>query len=153
MLIMEFKKFFFILFLLFSVALIHAQANWTNNFDKSFAEAKKEKKPLLVLFTGSDWCPPCKMLEKNIFSSSEFEEYAKKNLVLMKADFPRRPENQLPKEQQQLNQDLSQKYGIRGFPTVIIIDNSGKELDRSVGYRGNTATEYINNIKELTKNM
>lgn len=150
---MYLKRLFFAVFLLFSVVMIYSQSNWTNNFDKSFEEAKKEKKPLLVLFTGSDWCPPCKMLEKNIFSSVEFEEYAKKHLVLMKADFPRRPENQLPKEQQAHNQNLSQKYGVRGFPTVILIDNTGKELDRTVGYRGNTATEFVNNIKELTKKI
>jgi thioredoxin-related protein len=150
---MALNKIFFVLFLFFSATMIYSQANWTNNFDKSYEEAVKKKKPILVLFTGSDWCPPCKMLEKNIFSTSEFEEYAKKNLVLIKADFPRRPENQLTKELQQHNQNLSLKYGIRGFPTVILMDNSGKELDRSVGYRGNTATEYINKIKELTKNM
>jgi thioredoxin-related protein len=150
---MELKKFFLpLLFLMFS-AMLFSQSNWTLNFDKSMAEAKKEKKPVLVLFTGSDWCPPCKMLERNILSTSEFEEYSKNNLILVKLDFPRRQENQLTKEQKAHNDALSVKFGIRGFPTVLILDPNGTELSRVVGYPGTSTTTFVQNIEDKKKEM
>ena len=82
---MEFKKhFLFSLFLIYS-SMLFSQSNWTLNYDKSMVRLKKKKNHVLVLFTGSDWCPPCKMLERNILSTAEFEEYCKNNLILVKA--------------------------------------------------------------------
>ncbi len=150
---MEFKSALLSLIFIFSSSLLISQTNWTLNYDNSLAAAKKEHKPVLLLFTGSDWCPPCKMLEKNILSSQEFEEFAKKNLVLVKADFPRRPENQLSSEQKNHNDNLNRKFGIRGFPTVLLLDYEGKELNRIVGYPGTSASVFIQNIVEKTKDI
>ncbi len=142
--------------LLLSVVLLSmnfalGQVNWTTDFDGSLTKAKAEKKPLLVLFTGSDWCPPCKMLHKKIFESKEFEEYAKDNIVLVKADFPKRKKNKLSPELQKNNQELARKFGVRGFPTVLILDNDGKVIDKKVGHTRLSVEEYINEIKKKAK--
>ena len=66
-----------------------SEATWLTDLPKAQAQAKAEKKIVLMDFTGSDWCPPCKALHKNVFSTQEFQEYAAKNLVLVEVDFPR----------------------------------------------------------------
>jgi len=147
------SKLFIIALLVFSASFAVAQNDWKLDFDKALAQAKKEHKPVLVLFTGSDWCPPCHILESRIFESKEFEDYAKKHLILVMADFPRRAKNRLPVEQQQKNNQLAMKYGIRGFPTVLLFSPDGKELDRKVGFGGGTPAQYIQNIKEKTKDI
>ena len=69
-----------------------AEATWLTNFETAQARARSEKKLLLIEFTGSDWCPPCIMLERQVFSQPEFKEYAAQHLVLLEVDFPRTKE-------------------------------------------------------------
>jgi len=121
---------------------------WLTNYEDALQLAKKEKKGVLLLFTGSDWCPPCKRLHHDVFDSEGFKEFAKKNLILVELDFPRKRENKLPAEQQNYNRALSRKFKVRGFPTVVILDADGKELGRWVGYR---PTELENTLDEYAK--
>src|SRR5229473_4083436 len=95
-----------------------AEDQWMTDLPKAQARAKTEKKLVLMDFTGSDWCPPCKALKKNVLSSREFLDYAKKNLVLVDVDFPRHTAQ--PAELKKANEALSQKFGIEAFPTVIV---------------------------------
>lgn len=104
------------------------KAHWLTDFETAKAQARSENKLLLLNFTGSDWCPPCMMLEKEVFSKPEFAEYAAKRLVLLELDFPRRKE--LPPEQLAANTKLAQTYGIEGFPTVIVLDPNAKPLGK-----------------------
>src|SRR5712671_809845 len=67
-------------------------AGWDDDYAKALAQAKAEKKLLLMDFTGSDWCGWCIKLDKEVFSKPEFKEYAKKSLVLVEVDFPRAKE-------------------------------------------------------------
>ncbi len=131
----------------------YAQNDWKLDYDQALELAKAEKKPVLILFTGSDWCPPCKMLHSAIFHSKEFEEWAKDHLVMVLADFPKRRKNQLPLEQRIKNKNLADKFGLEGFPTVFILDYNGNILDKKVGYRGESPKEYIQNIIQKTKNI
>ena len=84
-----------------------------------------EKKPLLVEFTGSDWCPPCIAMRKNVFSKKEFLDAAGKKFILVELDFPKGD-----KELKEKNDPYAEKYKIEGFPTVILFDSAGKEFDR-----------------------
>ncbi|RME93663.1 MAG: thioredoxin family protein [Verrucomicrobia bacterium] len=110
------------------------ELKWLTSMDEALAKAKKENKLVLMDFTGSDWCFFCIKLEKEVFSTREFQEYAAKNLVLLKLDFPRK--KKLPAEQEKANRALMEKYKVRGFPTLVILSPEGKELDRKVGYGG-----------------
>ncbi len=98
---------------------------WSTDLEKAFEQAKKEKKPLLVEFTGSDWCPPCIAMRKNVFSKKEFLDAAGKKFILVELDFPKGD-----KELKEKNDPYAEKYNIEGFPTVILFDSAGKEFDR-----------------------
>jgi thioredoxin-related protein len=106
-------------------AFAESLAGWSTDLDKAFATAKAENKNLLVEFTGSDWCPPCIAMRKNVFSKKEFIDAASKNFILVELDFPAGD-----KELKKKNQPLAEKYKIDGFPTVILFDSAGKEFSR-----------------------
>ena len=105
---------------------------WLTNYQQALAQAAKEKKNVLIDFTGSDWCPPCIQMEKEVLSQSEFIAFAKNNLVLLKLDFPRR--KKLSPEEKEQNHKLGQQFAIEGFPTYVLVDPTGKELKRQSGY-------------------
>ena len=98
---------------------------WSTDLDAALAKAKKEDKNVLVEFTGSDWCPPCIMMRKQVFSKKEFVDGASKNFILVELDFPKKD-----KELAKKNRPLAEKYKIEGYPTVILLDSKGKEFDR-----------------------
>ncbi len=126
-----------------------AEEAWLTNLPKAMAQAKAEKKMVLMDFTGSDWCPPCKNLHKTVLTSEEFNKFAKENLVLVELDFPK-SKPQTP-ELKAANQELSKKYAIRGFPTIIVLDADGKELFKKVGYNGTSAKDYVAELEKLKK--
>jgi thioredoxin-related protein len=120
---------------------------WLTDLSKAQAQAKSEKKMVLMEFTGSDWCPPCKALHKNVFSTQEFKDYAAKNLVLVELDFPRA--KQQTEELKKANKKLAQQYAIEGYPTVIVLSSDGKELKKKVGYSGQSAQDFIADLEKL----
>ncbi len=115
---------FIIAFLSISTALAGGKG-WTSNLEAGIAQAKKEGKSVLVEFTGSDWCPPCIMMQKNVFSKSEFVSAASKSYVLVIIDQPNKD-----KELAKKNAPLFQKYKINSVPHVVLLDGSGKEFHR-----------------------
>ena len=134
-----------ILTLLF-LATITARADvtWLTDLDAAKAKGIKENKPVLVDFTGSDWCPPCIQLHKVVFESAEFAAVASK-YVLVELDYPRKTP-QAP-ELKAKNAELSKKFGISGFPTVLLIDaKSGEVFGKTVGFGGQTAKEYLEKL-------
>lgn len=124
-----------------------AEADWMTDFPKAQSKAKADKKMLLMDFTGSDWCPPCKELHKKVLTSDEFIKYAKDNLVLVMVDFPQTKE--LTQEQQKANEALKDKFSIEGFPTVIVLSSDGTELSKKVGYGGESAKEFVEKLKAI----
>ncbi|MCF6241084.1 MAG: thioredoxin family protein [Bacteroidales bacterium] len=127
--------------LLFS-ALVNAQ-NWQTDLEKAKEIANNENRKIVLVFQGSDWCAPCIKLEQNIWSSEEFKNYAKDHFVMLLADFPRKKKNQLPKEQQEKNNFLAEKYNPQGFfPLIVVLDKGGEVLG-STGYKNISPKEYI----------
>jgi len=124
------KKLILTLLLLASVTA-RAELIWLTDLDEAKKVATKENKKLLVDFTGSDWCGYCIKLHKEVFDTPEFEKFAK-DYVLVELDFPRRKEQ--PAAEKAKNQAAQKKYGVNGFPTVIIMNTSGKVLNRAEGY-------------------
>lgn len=126
--------------------------NWQSDYDEAFKLAQKKKKPLLVFFTGSDWCGPCKMLHADLFDNEEFIKYANKNLILYKADFPRKETN-ITDAQKLKNNELKSKFNIAGFPTVILLDSKGEILGKQVGYSRTQGSEnHKKTIEDAIKN-
>jgi thioredoxin-related protein len=127
--------------LLCATAPLIASDLWSTDYQASIAAAASAKKPILLEFTGSDWCPPCMKQNKDVFEQAAFEDYAKEKLVLVKLDFPRRKE-QAP-EVKERNQQLAAQYEVQGFPTIILLSPDGKELAREVGYKGGGVAGFI----------
>ena len=133
------------------VGTISLQASdlWSTNYDESLKKAATENRMVLLEFTGSDWCPPCKKQAADVFAQPAFEEFANANLVPVKLDFPRRAEQS--EEQKTANQALAQKYKVEGFPTVILLDSKGAELAREVGYGGGGVPAFIEWVNKNKK--
>jgi thioredoxin-related protein len=125
---------------------VSAKAGWLTSFDQAQKEAQSKHKLLLMDFTGSDWCGWCIMLDKEVFSKAEFKEYANKNLVLLELDFPR--SKRMPPEITAQNERLMMKYGIQGFPTVVVFDSEGKPLG-ALGYQQGGPQAFIAELEKL----
>lgn len=125
-----------------------AGEEWMTDFNKAKKEAAEKKLPILVDFSGSDWCGWCIKLDKEVFSQKEFKAFAKDRVVLFLADFPR--EKELAADVKAQNEQLRQVYGIEGFPTVLLLDADGKIIART-GYRKGGAAAYVDHLEKLLK--
>ena len=112
---------------------------WETNVSKAMEISNKTKKPLLLFFTGSDWCGWCIRLQKEVLKTPEFSKWAKENVILVELDFPRRSEQTAAIKKQ--NNELQQAFGIQGFPTVVIARASKK--DGKVNFEGLGSTGYV----------
>ncbi len=127
---------------------------WLVDLDDAYAQSIKEHKPILANFTGSDWCGWCKKLDKDVFSKPEFQAWAKKNVVLLELDFPRRM--QIPEKNRQQNAAMQQALQIRGFPTIWAItldkdETTGKYQINKLGTTGYTPSpdQFIETIEQF----
>lgn len=123
-----------------------AEVTWLVDYDEAITQAKDRNLPILINFSGSDWCGWCIKLMNEVFSKPEFMSYAKDNFVLLNLDFPRK--TQLPPAQAKTNEGLAQKFGIEGFPTVILLDSSGTKIGQT-GYQAGGPDKYIRHLQEL----
>ena len=123
-----------------------AASGWSDDYDKAIAQAKAEKKMVVLDFTGSDWCGWCIKLDKEVFSKPKFKEYAKANLVLVEVDFPQG--KRLPKKTVQQNEKLKDEHGVRGFPTIIVLDSEGKKVGQ-LGYMEGGPEPFIAELEKL----
>lgn len=142
------KKFLLnVLMLVFGFVTIgNAAEKWITDYDKALEESSDRNIPILALFTGSDWCPYCMDLEKDVLSQEEFIDFASKSFVLLYLDFPQNKKID-PKLEKQ-NEKLSEQYSVEGFPTILILDKKGKVIDEC-GY--GTLEEIIDLLKEALK--
>lgn len=110
------KVFITLLVVIGSFAVQAQELKWETDINKAISVSNKTKKPLLLFFTGSDWCGWCIRLQKEVLKTPEFASWAKKNVVLVELDYPRsKPQTDAIKNQ---NNGLQQTFGIQGFPTV-----------------------------------
>ena len=123
-----------------------ARVEWLTNFETAKTEAKAQNRALLILFTGSDWCPPCMMLDREVLKQPEFLAYAAKNLVLLEVDFPRVKMQSL--EARAENLKLAGQYGINGFPTVVVLDSNGEPIG-ALGYQPGGPKPFVAAIEKL----
>ncbi len=122
------------------------ELTWYENIEEAMEVASDNDVPILVDFTGSDWCKWCFVLEDEVFSQKEFIDYANENLVLVLLDFPR--SKKMSNEQKAYNRSLAEKYNIKGFPTILILDKNSEILGQT-GYQRGGAVNYINHLKSI----
>ncbi|MFD2562078.1 thioredoxin family protein [Aquimarina rubra] len=133
----------FILAFAFALSSAAYAQDWKYDFDEAIALAKEKDQNIVLLFTGSDWCPPCIKLERKVFSDPKFKEFANQNFVWVKADFPKRKKNRLSEIQQEKNNKLAERYNKKMvFPVILVLDKEGKVLG-ATGYRRMSAQRYI----------
>ena len=135
------QKIVLILFFMLSAGYVSAQeATWLNNLDKAVELSNKNQKPVLLFFTGSDWCGWCKRLQAEVFAKPEFKEWATKNVVLMEVDFPRRVP--LSPELQAQNGALQQFFQVQGYPTIWLV-NATRQADGKLNFEKLGSTGYV----------
>ena len=123
---------------------------WAKNLDDAKQIAQAENKLILLVFSGSDWCRNCILLDQQVFNSIEFQWLAQDKLVLLKADFPRKRKNQLPQWQQSINKELAKKFNQQGeFPKVVLMNSQEKVLFES-GYQRDQKTQFLENLRAHT---
>lgn len=141
-------KLLFIAILLTFISISNAQT-WVDNLEEAKTLASKEGKHIVIVFQGSDWCAPCRKLEKNVWKKEEFKKLANDKFIMLKVDFPRKKKNALSKSRKEANKLLAQKYNPKGyFPLVIVMDHNGKILGET-GYKKLSAKDYFEHLNSF----
>ena len=125
---------------------------WHTDLNKAIEIANKENKPMMLFFTGSDWCGWCVRLQKEVFTQVEFKEWAQKNVILVEVDFPRA--NIQTEEIKTQNRNLQQQFAVRGYPTCWFVKadklKDGKINFTQLGTKGYEAGGPVNWINSAT---
>ncbi|MCC6409490.1 MAG: thioredoxin family protein [Planctomycetes bacterium] len=131
-----------------ALALAGDKANWIADYDKAVETAKAQKKDLFVDFTGSDWCIWCKRLDAEVFSKQEFLDAVQKDYVLVSLDFPNDEAIKAKVPNPARNDELSKKYEIQGFPTVLLMTVDG-EVFAKTGYQAGGPVKYVESLATM----
>lgn len=116
-----------------TVIVSNVELDWMPFYEDALDKAKKENKLVLVYFTGSDWCGPCKVLDKELFHTEKFKEFSDKELVLLEVDIPRN-QDILSDEKISENLYLQRKYSVKTFPTILFLNHRGRKVSEKKGY-------------------
>ncbi len=123
-----------------------AEATWLTDLPAAQAQARTEHKLVLIDFTGSDWCPACIRFQKEVLDSKEFQDYAAKSVVTVELDFPdKKPQSDALKR---ANAALQTSYKVEGFPTLVVLDENGKEIGRQLGYDASGPKAFIAKLEK-----
>lgn len=125
---------------------------WIEDFKAAKTQAAMEGKLILMDFSGSDWCGWCRKMDEEVFADKRFVKEASKKFVLTMIDSPR-DKSILSSLAEKQNNGLKETYGVRGFPTVVIVDPEGKEVARHSGYRAGGPSAYVEYLNELTSDI
>ncbi|MEL6848522.1 MAG: thioredoxin family protein, partial [Bacteroidota bacterium] len=123
---------------------------WETDFESAQATARAQQKPILMVFSGSDWCKNCIQLRKQVFESEVFRTQAPEDWVLVEVDFPRARKNRLSAEQQAHNKALAERYNPKGsFPYVLAIHPDGSPL-AEVNTQLRNPVQFLTHLTALT---
>lgn len=140
------KRLLICLSMVVTVCQMASAGEWLSDFPAALSRAKRENKAVLLDFTGSDWCGWCIKLKKEVLDQSDFTTYATANLILVEVDFPHH--KQQSADQKRANQALAEKFGIEGFPTIILLSPGGEKIGKS-GYIPGGPDALINDINRF----
>ena len=128
----------------------HNGVTWLTNYEEAVDKAKSSSKPLILFFTGSDWCSWCNKLDKEVFDSQEFASITGDNYVFLKLDFPLY--SPISPQLSAQNKQLQKKYDVRSFPTLVILDSSAQQQIGVTGYRTGGGRLYADHLKKMVDN-
>lgn len=136
-------------FLSFLPVIIVSGQVWQTDLETAKSIASEKHRKIVLVFQGSDWCAPCIKLDREIWSTSEFTDFAEEHYVMVRADFPKKKANALTKEQQAKNNQLAEEYNSGGiFPFVVVMDSDGHILGKT-GYQKVSPSEYIKHLESF----
>jgi len=133
----------------FGASAMAGGEGWTSDFEAAKKQAAEGKKDLLIDFTGSDWCVWCTRLNEEVFSKDAFKDGVKEKFVLVELDFPR-DQSKITPETKAKNEELAKKFGISGFPTIVLADAQGRPY-AVTGYKKGGPEKYVESLDELIK--
>lgn len=117
-----------------------SDGRWITDPVQAKQSAIKDQRMILILFTGSDWCPWCVKLEEEILRTSVFKDWASDNFVLLYIDFPRR--KHIDQDLAKSNAAVARQYGVSSYPTVLFVDSTGKQVFK-YGYTPLHPTKWV----------
>ncbi|MEY4142458.1 MAG: hypothetical protein RL110_1830 [Bacteroidota bacterium] len=126
---------------------------WYTDVSLASKAAVKENKPMLLFFTGSDWCGWCHRLQREVFNTPAFTNWASQDVILVELDFPRNKVQ--PQNIKDQNQLLQQQFQVQGYPTVWFVnvvkegDNFNFQALKSSGYMAGGPDVWITNAKSI----
>lgn len=123
-----------------SATVAHASDRWLRDYDEAMAAAERTGRPVLTIFTGSDWCPHCVTLEKKVLDSEQFLAWAQDRVVLLMIDLPQQGISQ---EERNVRSRVCIKYGVRSFPNTVLIAPDGAKIMAQSGYHGQTPEAWL----------
>lgn len=144
---MKLPRFLFPVLALVAAASAHAEITWLTDLDQAKAVAAKEKKAILVDFTGSDWCGWCIRLKKEVFDQKAFE-VASKDFVFVELDFPRGKKQEPALKAK--NEALAKQFNIQGFPTILLLNAQGEAFAQT-GYEEGGPANYLKSLANFLK--
>lgn len=115
------------------VAPAFAAVEWMTDLEAAFAKAAAEQKAVLVDFTGSDWCGWCIKLKKEVLTNPELIPFLAENFVTVEIDVPQDASVVGGQEQLQKNEKLCARYGVEGYPTIMVMTAAGQIVGGFVG--------------------
>lgn len=124
---------------------------FTQDYDAAIAYAKEKKLPIFLVFTGSDWCGWCKIMDENVFGKPEWAAYAKDKLVMIWLDYPR-DKTRVPKKYHDRNDTLKTKFAVRGYPTYLIQDWDGRQIGKLGSGKDKTPASFQIEVEKVLTN-
>ena len=119
---------------------------WLTDLQSAQIRAKAERKSVLLFFHGSDWCPVCAEMQRQVFDSPAFAQYARRALVLVDVDFPEK--HKQDEELRRINLALKARFNLspepgEGFPTIVLLNDSGETVFQETGYASGGPAEVL----------
>ena len=127
---------------------------WLTDLPSAQARVKAEKKSVLLFFHGSNWCPACVEMQRQVFDSPAFAKYARQTLVLVDVDFPTK--HKQTEELRRANVALKARFNLspapdEGFPTIVLLNDAGETVFQETGYFGGGPAEVLPKLQRHTE--
>ncbi len=123
---------------------------WTTDYQAALKLAAEKKVPIILDFTGSDWCKYCKLLIRDVFNQKEWQDWVADKFILVYIDFPRNPEL-LSEDLLKQNSELREKFGVEGFPTLLVLEDDASPLGIVLMRDDNSVLTVKRNLKSLIR--